>query len=160
MEGKVIGTSAFSIDDAKKAGLAGDNWRKYPRNMLFARAMSNGVKWYCPNVFGGPVYSPDELGATIDADEGSVIAVSQTPTKVVDAEVAISSDQVQELEQLIIRKGADVAKLASYYKVAAIDDLTIEQHAKAVSLLRSRADVSQEPHIVVPAIDEIENGVK
>ena len=38
MESKVIGTSAFSIDDAKKAGLTGDNWRKYPRNMLFAQS--------------------------------------------------------------------------------------------------------------------------
>ena len=28
--------------------------------MLFARAISNGVKWYCPDVFGGPVYVPEE----------------------------------------------------------------------------------------------------
>src|SRR5699024_6901808 len=42
-----IGVSAFSLDDAKKAGTK--NLNKFPRNMLFARAMSNGVKWYTPD---------------------------------------------------------------------------------------------------------------
>jgi hypothetical protein len=57
-----LGISRFTLDDAKRAGLAnGDNYRNYPRNMLFARAMSNGVRWYCPDVFGGPVYTPEEI---------------------------------------------------------------------------------------------------
>jgi hypothetical protein len=29
--------------------------------MLFARAISNGVKWYTPDVFAGPVYVPEEM---------------------------------------------------------------------------------------------------
>ena len=59
-EGPVtIGTSTFSIDDAKKAQTK--NIDKFPRNMLFARAMSNGVKWYTPDVFAGPVYVPEEM---------------------------------------------------------------------------------------------------
>lgn len=34
----------WSMDDAKKAGLAGKNvWRQYPRKMLFRRAMSDAV---------------------------------------------------------------------------------------------------------------------
>mgnify|MGYP006883615955 CR=1 FL=1 len=65
-DGKGIGRSRFTLQDAQKAGLNGsDNWRKYPRNMLFARALSNGVKWYCPDVTGGPAYTPDELGAVV-----------------------------------------------------------------------------------------------
>ena len=72
-DGKAIGRSRFTLDDAKKAGLnTSDNWRKYPRNMLFARALSNGVKWYCPDVTGGPAYTPDELGAMVDED-GDVV---------------------------------------------------------------------------------------
>jgi hypothetical protein len=54
-----IGTSTFTIEDAKKAGT--QNTDKFPRNMLFARAMSNGVKWYTPDVFAGPVYVPEEM---------------------------------------------------------------------------------------------------
>ena len=62
-EGKSIGVSSFTMDDAKSAGLQNkDNWRKFPRNMLFARAISNGVRWYCPDVFSGAaVYTPDEF---------------------------------------------------------------------------------------------------
>jgi hypothetical protein len=72
--GKAVGVSSFSMDDAKAANLTGkDNWKKYPRNMLFARAISNGQKWYAPDVFNGvTVYTPDELGATVD-DEGNFI---------------------------------------------------------------------------------------
>ena len=55
-----IGNSAFTIEDAKKAGTK--NLDKFPKNMLFARAISNGVKWFCPDVFSGPVYVPQEMG--------------------------------------------------------------------------------------------------
>ena len=37
-----IGTSSFTIDDARKAQVK--NLEKFPRNMLFARAMSNGIR--------------------------------------------------------------------------------------------------------------------
>ncbi len=71
--GQSIGLSAFGPDDAKAAGLTGDNWRKYPRNMYFARAMSNGAKWFCADVFAGPVYTPDEVGAPVNPETGEII---------------------------------------------------------------------------------------
>lgn len=59
---EVLGQSSFSIDDAKKAGII-DNaqWRAYPRNMLFARAISNAQKWYAPGLFEVSVYSTEEM---------------------------------------------------------------------------------------------------
>jgi hypothetical protein len=57
---QLLGMSEFSLDDAERAGLVKDRgaWRKYPRNMTFARAMSNGVRWYCADLLGGvPVYT-------------------------------------------------------------------------------------------------------
>lgn len=85
-----IGTSAFSMDDAKSAGLASnDNWRKFPRNMLFARAISNGAKWFCPDLSGGPLYTPDELGAAVDGETGEVIDAGQyapAPTRSITVE--------------------------------------------------------------------------
>lgn len=54
-----LGNSTFTIDDAKKAQTK--NIDKFPKNMLFARAISNGVKWFCPDVFSGPVYVPEEM---------------------------------------------------------------------------------------------------
>lgn len=57
--GQSIGTSVFTIEDAKKAGTK--NIDRFPRNMLFARAMSNGVRWFCPDIYEGPVYVPEEM---------------------------------------------------------------------------------------------------
>ena len=73
--GKKIGTTSFLEADAKAAGLFGkDNWKKFPRNMYFARAISNGARWYTPGVFGGaPVYTPDEFDLDVDEDGGVVI---------------------------------------------------------------------------------------
>jgi hypothetical protein len=67
--GEEVGVSTFTIEDAKKAKLAGkDIWQGYARNMLFARALSNGARWYTPDIFGGPVYTPEEMGADVDGD--------------------------------------------------------------------------------------------
>ena len=67
-EGKEsLGKSIFSIEDAKKAGTK--NLEKFPANMLFARAISNGVKWFTPDVFQGPVYVPEEMEQlTVEAE--------------------------------------------------------------------------------------------
>lgn len=73
-EGKeAIGESSFTMEDAKAAGLVNDNYKKFARNMLFARAMSNGAKWYCADVTGGPTYTPDELGAVVDMETGEML---------------------------------------------------------------------------------------
>jgi len=79
-----VGKSAFTRDDAKAAGLIGkDNWSKFARNMFFARALSNGIRWFCPDVFdGSAAYTPDELGVEEDAD-GNVIDVTPTVTPTV-----------------------------------------------------------------------------
>ena len=62
-EGKEsLGTSTFTIEDARKAGTK--NLDKFPRNMLFARAMSNGVKWFTPDIYEQPVYVPEEMDFT------------------------------------------------------------------------------------------------
>lgn len=58
-QGALLGTSTFTIDDAKKAQTK--NLDKFPKNMLFARAMSNGVKWFTPDVFTMPVYTPEDF---------------------------------------------------------------------------------------------------
>jgi len=68
-----VGISTFTIEDARKAGTK--NLDKFPRNMLFARAMSNGVKWFCPDVMNGStVYTPEELGADVDED-GNIVSI-------------------------------------------------------------------------------------
>jgi hypothetical protein len=65
--GEVNGVSEFTAEDAKRAGLGGKNWTAYPQAMMFARALTQGVRWYCPDVTAGSAaYTPEELGAEIE----------------------------------------------------------------------------------------------
>ena len=52
-DGESLGCSDFVDADRARAKLTGQTWEQYPRNMMFARAMSNGVAWYCPDVASG-----------------------------------------------------------------------------------------------------------
>ena len=69
-----LGTEKFDEAEAKAAQLLNkQNWQKYPKAMMFARCISNGVRTYCPDVFSGMlVYTPDELNARV-SDSGDVI---------------------------------------------------------------------------------------
>ena len=66
--GEEAGVSSFSMEDAQIAGLVrqGSGWTKYPRNMLFARALTNGARWFCADAFTGAVYTPEELQVDVD----------------------------------------------------------------------------------------------
>ncbi|CAB4131231.1 hypothetical protein UFOVP130_70 [uncultured Caudovirales phage] len=73
-QGEVLGESSFTEEDAKSSGVYNDMYKKFPRNMYFARAVSNGAKWYCPEVMSGlPVYVPEELGARVDGDGDLIV---------------------------------------------------------------------------------------
>lgn len=94
-----IGTSTFTKEDARVAGLGGDNWTKFPKNMLYARAISNGAKFYCPDVFSGPVYTPDEMGARVD-EQGEIIDVTPTePVQVADTVAATDPERDQAIDR-------------------------------------------------------------
>ncbi len=55
------GNSTFTFKDAAKAGLVNkDVWKNYPKNMLFARALSNGARFYAPDAICG-YYSKEEI---------------------------------------------------------------------------------------------------
>jgi hypothetical protein len=71
---------------------------KFPANMLFARAISNGVKWFTPDVFQGPVYVPEEMGGVV--------------TEETEAEVLPDYDDVIEA----INNAVDKAELTSLWK--------------------------------------------
>lgn len=99
---KPIGPSRFTLEDAKKADLLRNpTWQKYPRNMMFARAIANAARWYFADVFhGAPVYTEDERGGepvevevdNVKLQEALVAASASAPeTEVIDAEVVEES---------------------------------------------------------------------
>lgn len=57
---------SWTTDRAKRAGLANrDTWKQYPRQMLKARVISEGVRMVLPGVVSG-LYAPEEV-AEFDA---------------------------------------------------------------------------------------------
>jgi hypothetical protein len=79
--GALRGQAGFTMAEALAAGLTGkDNWKKYPSDMLFARAISRGARRFAPGIFGGsPVYTPDEMGVEVDEDGAVVIEAEVKP---------------------------------------------------------------------------------
>lgn len=66
-EWEVIGSSRFTLQDAARAGLGKSRsgqdggWQKSPKSMLFARALTQGVTWFCPHLLlGGGFAAPDD----------------------------------------------------------------------------------------------------
>lgn len=73
----------FTLADAERAGITVRSqrnpdqpsmWEKYPREMLFARAISRLVAWHAPDVFEGRVYTPDELRPDLELTAEGEIA--------------------------------------------------------------------------------------
>ena len=112
-DGKPCGESQFTLADAQRAGT--QNVNKFPRNMLFARAMSNGVRWFTPDVFAGnAVYTPDELG---DVVEGAVVEIEpepETPQEEVAATPALRNTPGQLREKMRTNIEAKRAKAFAY----------------------------------------------
>ena len=105
-----IGTSEFSIWDAEAAGLCkvvgvGDDakaerksqrgnplpWQSFTRNLLFARAISNGFRWFVPHLKLASVYTPEEVIESIgsgSAETGPAPAGVPATADDLDAAVA------------------------------------------------------------------------
>jgi hypothetical protein len=137
-DGEVVGTSEFTIDDAKRAGLVKEKspWVKYPRNMVFARAMSNGVAWYCPDVMNGiRVYAEGELADVERAEPAATTAPAAAPTDpdangaapedatVVDDPLLTDEDRV-ELVAAFDAAGVPVEMFLTAVGLDSTDDLT------------------------------------
>lgn len=93
---ETLGESSFTEEDAKTAGVFSDMYRKYPRNMYFNRAISNGAKWFTPEVFAGaPVYTPEELGAKVD-ENGDMVHEEPTPREAFEKVKSIMAPPLAE----------------------------------------------------------------
>lgn len=115
-EGKeLIGNSSFSIDDAKKQ--VTKNLDKFPRNMLYARAMSNGQKWFCPDVFQMSVYVPEEMPEQI-FDVNHIEVVTPEIVKITP------SLTIKQYEKLLSLEVIDIAILGTHLEKIEQGELT------------------------------------
>lgn len=145
-EWETLGTSHFTTADAERAKLATkENWRKYPRNMFFARAMSDGVAFHCPEVTNGiHVYHDFELdvdGAARAASDRS--SPAPQAVEVVDGEVEIigvEPDIAPDVEPEPLPDGV-MAELIAVCRAPGVEDAQLRMHLVAVGATDVSADL-------------------
>ena len=96
---ELIGNSTFTIEDAKKAQTK--NLDKFPKNMLFARCISNGVRWYCPDVFAGPVYTPEDFEDTTFEVVKTIMPEEVKPIEPVEIDYRTVTNDAERIVELI-----------------------------------------------------------
>ena len=116
-----LGNSTFTMQDALRARLGNSpTWQQYPRNLLLARAITNGARWYCPEVFGGAVYDPEEVSPFGGNLPGPVpdepVDVTFTPVS------STGGDLSDTIEDLLGRYTAEQIVAANDGNLPATDD--------------------------------------
>lgn len=94
--GESLGEVSFSMQDAQKAQLTKNPmWQKYPKPMLFSRCVTMGARAFAADVFGGAIYTPEEMGAEVDSD-GNVLSVPESPLPALCAPIDAASNEALE----------------------------------------------------------------
>lgn len=101
--GESVGVSRFSKADAVVAGLWRNNYLKFWRNMLFARALSNGTKWFVPDALMVSAYHDGEIEGDTEAavpelagpPQGEIAAEAETTRADPHEETQVSADEVE-----------------------------------------------------------------
>jgi hypothetical protein len=119
---------------ARAANLWGKgNWRNYPGAMLRARAITEVARAGASDALYGVVYTPDEMGATVDA-EGAPVADSAPPSappdEVVDGELV---DEVEGQDELPVEPPATKKQIANIGRLATELGLTREKKLEGVA---------------------------
>ncbi len=134
---------SFSWKDAQTAGLAvKETYKKYRRQMLTARAISDVFKVHCADALCGmAAYTPEELDLsdyrtdpeTLEMVPVTVVGTKATPKPAAHSEAAAS--RLPEVNDLITATKTDVAQFLSHFGVDAVEKLTPPQQESAIRLL-------------------------
>jgi hypothetical protein len=114
----------WTLDDAKRAGLLNgkSNWNQYPRQMLSARVVSEGVRAVFPGVLGG-FYTPEEVSQFEPAPAAPVAysrPAPQTPVLTDEPEVIdVVPERIRNIAEDVLKLNTPDAKLRKRQPVAA-----------------------------------------
>jgi hypothetical protein len=94
-------SESFSIADAKRAGIYKNVWEKYPRNLMFARALSNLARQLFPDVIKGCYIEGEISSSSLTHCASSSIQQDFQVMEAKPEKSLISESQYLELESLI-----------------------------------------------------------
>ena len=123
---ETLGDSTYTIEEAKQAGLSNkDNWKKHPKNMLFARAISNGARWFCPHLISG-AYTQDEVEeftpAPVDSGPVNITPEVEPEVEVVpDDVIDVSSDSFDDRCKAVINLVSNDRKVGAVFVKGFVD---------------------------------------
>jgi hypothetical protein len=108
-------TVTFTMEDARRAGLAGKtNWKQYPQSMCWARAVAQLCRMLFADVTLGLSYTPEELGADVDADGAVVDAPARGPALApMEDSPYVSEANARLLGEQCVERGIDVAQVVA-----------------------------------------------
>lgn len=85
-------SESFSIEDAKTAGIYRNQWLKYPKDMLFARALSRLARQLFPDVIKG-CYVDGEMQQAVGLDKQiAETVVEQEPISLEELQVVVENN--------------------------------------------------------------------
>jgi len=144
--GQSVGIESLTLKDAIARGLTKEwdkekkemrdkyNWKAHAKNMLFARCISNGAKFYAPDVLNGnPIYVEDELTS----------AEPRNITLAVDAEVVpkalpeLSEECLEQIFDLGFKLKKQPSFLDEVCKKAGVTEIKSLPQDKADALIDS-----------------------
>ncbi len=133
----------FTMEDAVLAGLTNSpTWKKFPKNMLYNRAMSTLARTLFPDVVGN-AYSEDEKYDVMnvppakrpleDPDCITLDTTEMTPTN-----PKITADQVDVLADLIATRVVDVDRMFQAFHLTCLEDIFESDYPKILKALKMK----------------------
>lgn len=131
----------WDITRAKTADLGSkDNWRKFPRQMLRARVVSEGIRTVFPGVVVG-TYMLEEVQDFDDKPQRTSGPCDMGQANVLENELPdalINHEELAEIYTLIDDSGADMAKFLEAFEINRIEDLSVSKAARARTQLLAK----------------------
>lgn len=132
----------YTMQDAQLAGLTNSpTWKKFPKNMLYNRAMSTLAR----------VLFSDVVGACYSEDEKDEIEKSNSkeslPVETIETEASLTEEQCAQIDaiicdSLVVQERAK--KICEVLKVASIYKIPVDQFTKVIKALEKAKGESNE----------------
>lgn len=156
----------FTMEDADRAGLTGKKvWKQYGASMLKSRAITQCARDACEEALFGLHYTPEELGAEVDA-EGNVVGGEMVPggqpgqpaaqpdgEVITDAEVVGDPEWLHEMTEKAGRFATEDEGRELWRETAAKlhgGEISKPDSERIAELIKTRAEKIQQPEPLDP----------